>query len=206
MATGDAQVPRPARAAQVDRRTTETEVELSLRLDGSGAGARETGIGFFDHMLDLLARHGRLDLTVRASGDLQTGGHHTVEDVGICLGEALHRALGDRAGIARYGQATVPMDEARASCAIDVSGRGLCAFGAPLPRGAIGEFDYELTEEFFRALATNARLTLHLTIETGTNVHHMIEAAFKATARALRAATAIDPTEPGIPSTKGSLV
>jgi imidazoleglycerol-phosphate dehydratase len=194
------------RRAELQRRTGETEISLSLVLDGTGAGERTTGIGFFDHMLDLLARHGRLDLTVRASGDLHTGGHHTVEDVGICLGEALHVALGDRRGITRYGQATIPMDEARAACAIDISGRGLCAFEASLPQGAIGEFDYELCEEFLRALAMHARITLHLTIEAGTNVHHMIEAAFKATARALRAATAIDPDETGIPSTKGSLV
>ena len=193
------------RVATRRRRTAETGIELSLGLDGSGAGQRVTGIGFFDHMLDLLARHGHLDLTVRADGDLATGGHHTVEDVGICLGEALHEALGDRRGIARYGEATIPMDEALASCAIDISGRGLCAFAAPLPPGAIGDFDYELCEEFLRALATNARLTLHLTVATGTNAHHMIEAAFKATARALRAAVAIDPTEAGVPSTKGSL-
>jgi imidazoleglycerol-phosphate dehydratase len=193
------------RSAEIERRTAETQIELALSLEGTGAGERRTGIGFFDHMLDLFARHGRLDLCVQATGDLQTGGHHTVEDVGICLGEALDRALGDRSGITRYGQATVPMDEARAACAIDVSGRGLLAFSAPLPPGAIGDFDYELTEEFFRALATNARITLHLTIESGTNVHHMIEAAFKAGARALRAAVAIDPTETGIPSTKGSL-
>jgi imidazoleglycerol-phosphate dehydratase len=193
------------RSAEIARRTAETQVELSLALEGTGAGERRTGIGFFDHMLDLLARHGRLDLSVRATGDLQTGGHHTVEDVGICLGEALHQALGDRSGITRYGQATVPMDEARAACAIDISGRGLLAFTAPLPPGAIGDFDYELTEEFFRALAANARLTLHLEIQSGSNVHHMIEAAFKASARALRAAVAIDPTETGIPSTKGSL-
>jgi imidazoleglycerol-phosphate dehydratase len=193
------------RAATRRRRTAETEIELALTLDGTGEGRRATGIGFFDHMLDLLARHGRLDLDVRAAGDLATGGHHTVEDVGICLGEALDEALGDRRGIARYGQATIPMDEALAACAIDLSGRGLCAFDAPLPAGAIGDFDYELCEEFFRALAINARLTLHLTVSRGTNAHHMIEAAFKATARALRAAVAIDPTEPGIPSTKGTL-
>lgn len=196
----------PRRTAEIERRTAETEIALSLALDGTGAGTRATGIGFFDHMLDLLARHGRLDLSVSADGDLHTGGHHTVEDVGICLGQALLQSLGDRAGIVRYGQATVPMDEARASCALDISGRGLCVFEAELPRGAIGDFDYELTEEFLRALATNARITLHVTIQAGTNVHHMIEAAFKATARALRAATAIDPTENGIPSTKGSLV
>jgi imidazoleglycerol-phosphate dehydratase len=194
-----------SRSAQIERRTAETEIELSLDLDGSGEGRRSTGVGFFDHMLDLLARHGRLTLELSASGDLQTGGHHTVEDVGICLGQAIDRALGDRVGITRYGQATVPMDESRASCAIDISGRGLCAFEAALPSGAIGDFDHELTEEFFRALAANAKLTLHVTIEAGTNAHHMIEAAFKAVARALRAAVAIDPTEHGVPSTKGTL-
>ena len=157
-------------------------------------------------MLDLLARHARFDLTVDARGDLHTGAHHTVEDVGICIGQALDRALGDRAGIMRYGDATVPMDEARASCVIDISGRGLCQFRAALPPGAIGNFDHELTEEFFRAVAGNARLTLHLTIEVGTNAHHMIEAAFKAFARALRFAVALDPSESGVPSTKGTLV
>jgi imidazoleglycerol-phosphate dehydratase len=195
-----------SRAAEIERSTAETTVSLRLALDGTGAGDRRTGIGFFDHMLDLLARHGRLDLTVDARGDLETGGHHTVEDVGICLGQALDRALGDRAGIYRYGQATVPMDEARAACAIDISGRGLLAFDASLlPAGTIGDFDYELAEEFFRAFAANARLTLHLTIEAGTNAHHMIEALFKACARALRAAVALDRTEHGIPSTKGTL-
>ncbi|MGH2915423.1 MAG: imidazoleglycerol-phosphate dehydratase HisB [Solirubrobacteraceae bacterium] len=194
-----------SRTAQIDRRTNETAIQLRLTLDGDGAGERTTGVGFLDHMLDLLARHGRMDLDVSARGDLETGAHHTVEDVGICFGQALDHALGDRAGIARFGQATVPMDEARASCAIDVSGRGLLAFAAPLPPGAIGNFDHELAEEFFRALATNARITLHLTIEQGTNIHHVIEAAFKACARALRAAITIDPDERGIPSTKGTL-
>jgi imidazoleglycerol-phosphate dehydratase len=194
------------RTAEIERSTAETTISLRLALDGVGEGSRRTGIGFFDHMLDLLARHGHLDLAVDARGDLETGGHHTVEDVGICLGQALDRALGDRAGICRYGQATVPMDEARAACAIDISGRGLLAIDtARLPAGAIGEFDYELAEEFFRAVAANARLTLHLTIEAGTNAHHMIEATFKACARALRAAVAVDPAEPGIPSTKGTL-
>jgi imidazoleglycerol-phosphate dehydratase len=195
-----------SRAAEIDRRTAETDVHESLTLDGDGAGERATGVGFLDHMLDLLARHGHLDLTVTASGDLQTGAHHTVEDVGICIGQALDNALGDRAGIGRYGQAIVPMDESRASCAIDISGRGLCAFEASLPPGAIGNFDHELAEEFFRALATNAKLTLHLTVETGTNAHHQIEAAFKALARALRTAVALDPAERGVPSTKGTLV
>ena len=194
-----------SRPAEIVRETRETSVSLRLELDGSGAGTRSTGIGFLDHMLDLLARHGRIDLGVSAAGDLHTGAHHTVEDVGICIGQALDEALGDRAGIARYGQATIPMDEARASCAIDVSGRGLCAFEAALPPGAIGNFDHELVEEFFRALALNAKVTLHLTVERGTNAHHMIEAAFKALARALRAAVALDATERGVPSTKGTL-
>jgi imidazoleglycerol-phosphate dehydratase len=193
------------RTARVQRATGETDITVGLALDGSGAGTRQTGVGFLDHMLDLLARHGRLDLDVQASGDLHTGAHHTVEDVGIAIGQALDRALGARAGIRRYGSATVPMDEARAVCAIDISGRGLLVFEGELPPGAIANFDHELAEEFLRALAANARLTLHLRIEAGTNVHHMIEAAFKALARALREATAIDPTESGVPSTKGTL-
>ena len=196
----------PVRTATIDRTTGETDIRLSLTLDGSGAGTRETGVGFLDHMLDLLARHGRLDLDVTVSGDLQTGAHHTVEDTAIVFGQALDRALGDRAGIVRYGAITTPMDEARASCAIDISGRPFTLFEAQLPPGATGGFEHELTEEFFRALATNARLTLHITIEAGTNAHHIIEAAFKAFARALRQAVAIDPGEMGVvPSTKGTL-
>jgi len=194
-----------SRTAQIDRRTAETDVHVTLALDGSGEGTRETGVGFLDHMLDLLARHARLDLSVTATGDLETGAHHTVEDVGICIGKALDEALGDRSGIVRFGQATVPMDESRASCAIDISGRGLCVFEASLPPGAIGNFEHELADEFFRALAGNAKLTLHLTAEQGTNAHHVIEAAFKALARALRQAVALDPTESGVPSTKGTL-
>jgi imidazoleglycerol-phosphate dehydratase len=195
-----------SRTAVVDRKTGETDVYVNLALaEAAAGGERVTGVGFLDHMLDLVARHGRLELTVRASGDLQTGAHHTVEDVGICIGQALDRALGDRAGIVRYGQATVPMDEARASCAIDISGRPLLVFDASFPPGAIGNYDHELTEEFFRAVAANAKLTLHLVVEAGTNVHHMIEACFKAFARALRAATALDPSERGVPSTKGTL-
>ncbi len=195
-----------SRTAQINRKTAETEIHVSLELDGGGAGERDTGVGFFDHMLNLLARHAHLDLVVGAKGDLETGAHHTVEDVGICIGQALGEALGDRAGISRFGHATVPMDEARAACAIDISGRGLCAFDASLPPGAIGNFDHELVEEFFRALALNAKLTLHLTVERGTNAHHMIEASFKSLARALRAAVALDPSERGVPSTKGTLV
>ena len=194
-----------SRTATISRTTKETDVALTLALEGTGAGTRSTGVGFFDHMLDLLARHGRLDLEVSATGDLQTGSHHTVEDTGIVLGQALHEALGDRRGITRYGHAVVPMDEARASCAIDISGRPFVAFEAALPAGATGGFDHELTEEFFRAVANAARLTLHLTVEAGTNAHHMIEALFKAFARALRIAVGIDPSEDGVPSTKGTL-
>ena len=193
------------RSAEITRTTKETELSLRVALDGTGAGERATGIGFFDHMLDLLARHGRLDLEVKAVGDLETGGHHTVEDTGLSLGSALDQALGDRAGIARFGHAIVPMDEARATCALDISGRPLLVWSADLPPGAIANFDYELAEEFFRAVASAAKLTLHLSVDTGTNAHHMVEAAFKAFARALRMATAIDPTETGVPSTKGTL-
>ncbi len=193
------------RTGDIARQTKETDVRLSLALDGQGAGERQTGVGFLDHMLDLLARHGRLDLDVAVTGDLETGGHHTVEDTGICLGQALDAALGDRSGIARYGQATVPMDEARAACALDISGRPYCRFEADLPPGDIAGFEHELAEEFFRAVATNARLTLHVIVESGTNAHHMIEASFKAFARALREATALDLSETGVPSTKGTL-
>jgi imidazoleglycerol-phosphate dehydratase len=193
------------RTADIARQTKETDVRLTLALDGHGAGERRTGVGFLDHMLDLLARHGRLDLDVAVTGDLQTGGHHTVEDTGICLGQALDAALGDRRGIVRYGQATVPMDEARAACALDISGRPYCTFVADLPPGDIAGFEHELAEEFFRAVATNARLTLHVIVESGSNAHHMIEASFKAFARALRAATALDLSETGVPSTKGTL-
>ncbi len=195
------------RSADIERRTAETSVFLRLGLDGTGAGTRSTGVGFLDHMLDLLARHGRLDLEVRVEGDLQTGSHHTVEDTGIVLGQALDSALGERRGIVRYGHAVVPMDEARAACAIDISGRPYCAIEGfeRLPAGDIAGFEHEVAEEFFRAVASAARLTLHLDLQAGTNAHHMIEACFKALARALRAAVAIDPTETGVPSTKGTL-
>jgi imidazoleglycerol-phosphate dehydratase len=193
------------RTAEITRKTNETDVALRLTLDGSGGGERSTGIGFLDHMLDLLARHGRLDLDVRVTGDLETGAHHTVEDTGLAFGQALDRALADRAGIYRYGHAVVPMDEARASCTLDISGRPHTVFEAELPTGLTGGFDHELAEEFFRAVANSAKLTLHLTVESGSNAHHVIEALFKAFARALRGATEIDPTETGVPSTKGTL-
>ena len=192
------------RQATVERRTGETEVELSLDL-GGGEVSAATGIGFLDHMLDLLGRHGRLGLAVRADGDLETGSHHTVEDVGIALGQALDRALGDRAGITRYAHVELPMDEALARCSIDISGRPYCHFHSELPPVTIAGFEAELTGEFFRAVASNAKLTLHLSNPYGANAHHMIEACFKAFARALRIAVAIDPGETGVPSTKGTL-
>jgi imidazoleglycerol-phosphate dehydratase len=192
------------RTAKIERRTGETQVRLELDLEG-GAVEATTGVGFLDHMLDLVGRHGRLGLKVEATGDLATGAHHTVEDVGIVLGQALDEALGDRAGIRRYGYVAVPMDESLGICAIDISGRPLCLFEADLPPVSIAGFDTELAEEFFRAVATNARITLHVGTRYGSNAHHMIEACFKAFARALREAVSIDPDESGVPSTKGTL-
>lgn len=193
-----------ARTAKIERKTGETRVKLELSLDGGSVEA-STGVGFLDHMLDLLGRHGRLGLRVEASGDLETGAHHTVEDVGIVLGQAIDEALGDRAGIRRYGYTAVPMDESLGMCAIDISGRPLCLFEADLPPVSIAGFDAELAEEFFRAVANNARMTLHVGTRYGSNAHHMIEACFKAFARALREAVSIDPDESGVPSTKGTL-
>jgi imidazoleglycerol-phosphate dehydratase len=193
-----------SRTATVNRKTKETEISLDLDLDG-GEVAASTGVGFLDHMLELLGRHGRLGLRVEASGDLETGAHHTTEDVGIALGQAIDEALGDRAGIRRYGYMAVPMDEALGMCAIDISGRPLCLFESDLPPVAIAGFDTELTEEFFRAVATNAKLTLHVGTRYGSNAHHIVEACFKAFARALREAVEIDPGETGVPSTKGTL-
>jgi imidazoleglycerol-phosphate dehydratase len=192
------------RTAAKERKTQETEIRLELDLDG-GEAAISTGIGFLDHMLELLARHGRLGLRIEATGDLETGAHHTTEDIGIVLGQALDAALGERAGIRRYGSALVPMDESLGECAIDISGRPYCAFDADLPATSIAGFDTELAEEFFRAVANSAKLTLHVWVRSGTNAHHMIEAAFKAFARALREAVSVDPDEPGVPSTKGTL-
>jgi imidazoleglycerol-phosphate dehydratase len=193
------------RTAEVNRTTGETEISLRLRLDGTGQGKRTTGVGFFDHMLDAVARHARLDLDVQTRGDLATGAHHTVEDTGLVLGHALDEALGDRAGIVRYGHAVVPMDESRASAAIDISGRPLAVFEGAFPEHAVADLDAGLCEEFLRAVASAAKLTLHVRVEASGNDHHTIEAAFKAFARALREAVAIDPTETGVPSTKGLL-
>ncbi len=193
-----------SRRATIERRTNETTINLSIDLDGGSVSA-STRVGFLDHMLELVGRHGRLGLTVEANGDLETGSHHTVEDVGIAFGQALDQALGDRAQITRYAHVELPMDESLASCSIDISGRPYCHFHSDLPPVSIAGFEAELTEEFFRAVAANAKLTLHLSNPYGSNAHHMIEACFKAFARALRVAVAIDPDEQGVPSTKGTL-
>jgi imidazoleglycerol-phosphate dehydratase len=194
-----------SRTSQIHRTTGETDVQLSLDLDGGGAGERSTGVGFFDHLLDAVARHGLLDLDVRVEGDLETGAHHTVEDTGLALGQALDETLGDRAGIRRFGHAVVPMDEARASAAIDISGRPFTAFEADFPAERVGDFETDLIEEFLRAVSNSAKLTLHVRVEAGTNTHHMVEAAFKAFARALRQAVELDDRVEGVPSTKGVL-
>ena len=193
------------RTSDISRTTNETDIRLSLSLEGTGEGERSTGVGFFDHLLDALARHGRLDLDVEVKGDIETGAHHTVEDTGIALGRALDEALGDRSGIRRYGHAVVPMDEARVSCALDVSGRPFAALEGHLPAEAVADFDSDLAEEFLRAVANTAKLTVHVSIERGTNTHHLVEAAFKAFARALAQAVSIDPDVTGVPSTKGLL-
>jgi imidazoleglycerol-phosphate dehydratase len=194
------------RRAEIARATSETEIRVTLDLDGSGKAEVATGIGFLDHMLTALARHALLDLTVAARGDLHIDDHHTTEDVGIVLGQAVRQALGDKRGIRRYGAATIPMDEALAEAALDISGRPFLAWQVAFQRPKIGSFDTELVEEFFRAFAFNAGLTLHLTLKAGTNAHHVAEACFKALARALRMAVEPDPRSAGaIPSTKGSL-
>jgi imidazoleglycerol-phosphate dehydratase len=193
-----------ARTADITRKTRETEIEVAVDLEG-GEVETTTGIGFFDHMVESLGRHAGLGLRVNAQGDLNTGAHHTVEDVGIAMGRALDGALGDRTGIRRYGSAAVPMDEALGVCAIDVSGRPFCLFRSEMPLTSIAGFETELTEEFFRAMATNGKLTVHVGTRYGSNAHHMVEACFKAFARALREAIELDPRERGVPSTKGTL-
>lgn len=200
-------LPQPGtdRVGTVERDTKETQIRLRLAVDGQGTGSIQTGIGFFDHMLDLFTRHGLFDLDVMATGDLQTGAHHTVEDVGICLGIALEQAVGTKAGITRYGSALVPMDEALVQVAVDLSGRPFLAWDVDLPPVAIGTFDALLAVEFFQALANNGRLTLHVRLLAGTNPHHVVEAVFKAVARALDQAVRLDPRSPGVPSTKGVL-
>jgi imidazoleglycerol-phosphate dehydratase len=194
------------RRAEVSRTTAETDIQATMVLDGTGRSSIATGIGFLDHMLTALAKHAMLDLTVKAVGDLHIDFHHTTEDVGIVLGQALKKALGEKRGIRRYGQALIPMDEALAEAALDISGRPFLAWSVPIERPKVGEMDTELFEEFFRAFAFNAGLTLHVTLKAGTNAHHIAEACFKALARALRMAVELDPRAPdAVPSTKGVL-
>lgn len=193
------------RRAEIQRKTAETSVTLQLLLEGTGKVRASTGVGFFDHMLTHIARHGLLDLDISATGDLEVDAHHTVEDVGICLGKALLQALGDMKGINRFGHAVVPMDEALAEVAVDLSGRPFLVFEADLPRGRAGEFDSELAEEFLRAFAVNSRCTLHVVLRYGSNLHHCIEAIFKALGRALAAAVQLNPRVIDVPSTKGML-
>ena len=195
-----------SRTAHIQRRTSETDIDLRLNLDGRGSCRTETGIGFFDHMLTALARHSHIDLDVLCKGDLHVDAHHTVEDVGIRIGSALDTALGDRAGIRRFGSSLVPMDEALARAVIDLSGRPYLVYAADLREEKVGTFPCSLGLEFFRALADRARCNLHLDLLRGENAHHGLEALFKATARALRQAVDIDPSESGVPSTKGVLV
>ena len=195
-----------ARTAEITRATSETAITVRLTLDGSGQAEVATGIGFLDHMLTAFARHALVDLAVQATGDLHIDFHHTTEDIGIVLGQALAEAVGDKRGIRRYGHAVVPMDEALVDAALDLSGRPFLAWSVAFERDKIGEMDTELFEEFFRALAMNALMTLHVTQRAGRNAHHVAEACFKAVARAVRAATETDPRAPGaIPSTKGAL-
>ncbi|RME48237.1 MAG: imidazoleglycerol-phosphate dehydratase HisB [Chloroflexi bacterium] len=196
---------REPRRVQAERKTSETDIRLELNLDGTGQADIQTGVGFFDHMLTLMSAHGLFDLTLRAEGDTHIDDHHTVEDVGIVLGQAIRQALGDKAGIRRYGHALVPMDEALALVALDCSGRGLLAWDVQFTRDKIGTFDTELTEEFVRAVAHNAGITLHVRMLAGHNAHHVAEAIFKALGQALRQAVALDPRREGIPSTKGRL-
>jgi imidazoleglycerol-phosphate dehydratase len=199
-------LPTPPRRAEVARETAETSIRAALDLDGAGTAEVATGIGFLDHMLTALARHALFDLTLHAKGDLHIDFHHTTEDTGIVLGQALRRALGDKRGIRRYGHALLPMDEALAEAAVDISGRPFLAWSVPFGPPKVGEMDTELFEEFFRAFAFNAAVTLHVTLKAGTNAHHVAEACFKAVARALRMAVESDPRAPGaVPSTKGML-
>jgi imidazoleglycerol-phosphate dehydratase len=190
----------------MDRRTAETQVQLELNLDGTGRSQILTGVGFLDHMLNLFARHGAFDLRVEASGDLHVDDHHTVEDVGICLGQAFRQALGDKAGIRRYGHFTLPMEETLVTVAVDFSGRYFLVFQADMPAPKIGTFDSELVEDFWQAVAANSLCNLHILLHYGRNTHHISEAIFKAAARALRAAAEFDPRITGVPSTKGTLI
>ncbi len=194
-----------SRHTQIQRKTAETDIELELDLDGSGTSTIDTGVGFLDHMLTLFAKHGVFDLRVKAVGDLHIDQHHTVEDVGICLGQAVRQAVGNKQGIHRYGHFTLPMDETLVTTAIDLSGRCFLVFRVEFPTSTIGSFDSQLIEEFWQAFAGNALCNLHILLHHGRNSHHISEAIFKSAARALRMAVEIDPRAPGVPSTKGSL-
>ena len=196
---------KKARCAEIERKTAETLVSVKLNLDGEGKCEIATGLGFLDHMLTLLAKHSFMDLTVKAKGDLEVDSHHTVEDIGIVLGEALREALGDKAGIHRYGNCFIPMDETLAQVCLDFSGRPFLVFGAEIPKIVLGNFDTEMTEEFFRAVAMHCGLTLHIRVLYGSNVHHIIEAIFKAFARAVAEAATMDPRVKGVMSSKGVL-
>ena len=193
------------RDAEITRNTSETQIALRLNLDGTGKSAIDTGVGFLDHMLTLFAKHGIFDLTVKATGDLQIDSHHTVEDVGICLGQAITKTIGDKAGIRRYGHFTLPMDETLVTVALDLSGRPFISWQAQLPNEQLGIFNSVLAEEFWRGVTSNALMNYHVVCHHGSNAHHIIEAIFKASARALRQAVEIDPRVTGIPSTKGTL-
>lgn len=193
------------RTATIQRKTAETQIELTLNIDGTGQAEIATGVGFFDHMLTLFAKHGLFDLRVQATGDLHVDFHHTVEDVGICLGKALAQALGTKQGITRYGSQTLPMEETLITSALDLSGRMWFVFRVEFPTEKIGDFDTELIETFWQAVAANALMNLHLVLHYGSNSHHISEALFKGTARALRTAVVVDPRQTGVPSSKGTL-
>jgi imidazoleglycerol-phosphate dehydratase len=194
-----------SRSAEISRQTAETQIQLRIDLDGSGQNEINTGVGFFDHMLTLFARHGLFDLTVKAVGDLHVDHHHTVEDVGICLGRAINEALGDKQGITRYGSMCLPMEETLVTSTLDLSGRFAYVYKVDFPTEKIGEFDTELVQEFWNAVASNAMMNLHLILHHGSNSHHISEGTFKATARALRQAVTVDPRQQGVPSSKGTL-
>jgi imidazoleglycerol-phosphate dehydratase len=194
-----------ARTSTISRKTNETQIDLELNLDGAGKSSIKTGVGFFDHMLELFSRHSLIDLTVKANGDLHVDAHHTVEDTGICLGQAIKLALGDKAGIRRYGHFTLPMEETLVTTAVDLSGRYFLVFNAPMPAAKIGDFDSELVEDFWQAVAANCLCNLHVLLQYGRNTHHVSEAIFKSLARTFRMAIEQDPRFSGVPSTKGTL-
>ncbi len=194
-----------SRRAEIARKTRETEIRLAIDLDGEGRAEVATGIGFLDHMVHLLARHSLIDLTVECQGDLHVDGHHTTEDIGICLGQAIDEALGNRAGIRRYGHSILPMDETLVTVALDLGGRPYWSWEVTMPTPRVGDFDSELAADFWQAVASQARMNLHVLLHRGRNTHHIIEAIFKAAARALREAVEPDPRSTGVPSTKGTL-